>query len=387
MLRSSEPWSLRRLVVWAGLLLTVASLLELLLGPRALAGDELGGTAVGVGLALVTTLPLIALDRWPRTAVAISAGGLFTATVVGHASDIGGLAVIFGPGLAAAKVGGRGAAPPALFAMAAVVLGPWIADEGMAPAGTIANLSAIGLATVLGASTRVQHRYALELEQRTRELEALREVETREAVARERLRIARDVHDVVGHALAAIALHARVAARRMERDPDGAARSLAEVAEQATAALAETRDAVGPLRGAEEPAELQPQPCLDDLDELVSRLRASGLAVELHRDVGGEAVPGIVQAAAFRIVQESLSNVVRHAHPAAATIEVRRERAALCVQVRNSGSPAALPQGVGHGLVGMRERAIGLGGSLDAGPDPAGGWRVTARLPIAGTAA
>jgi signal transduction histidine kinase len=220
----------------------------------------------------------------------------------------------------------------------------------------------------------------MKLEYHARQLEELRAAERREVVAQERLRIAREVHDVVGHALAAIALHARVGARRLSRDPSGTARSLDEISQLAASALAETREAVGQLRTTGG-ADLRPQRGLDDLDDLVAALSASDVSVTLRREGEGSPVPTGVQAAAYRIVQESLSNVARHARPASAAVLLRREPQALIVDVSDNGQTAADQNVEGHGLLGMRERALGLGGTLEAGPGPNGGWRVHATLP------
>jgi signal transduction histidine kinase len=198
------------------------------------------------------------------------------------------------------------------------------------------------------------------------------------AVAEDRMRIAREVHDVVGHSLVGIALHARAARRRVDRDPALALASIDEIDALAASALADTRRAVGVIRGGE--AELAPQPTLDQLDELVGRLEAPDVHVELERD-DGDGVPVLVQSTAFRIVQEALSNVVKHARPATAVVTVRRAGDALAVEVRDDGAARAA-NGGGHGLQGMRERAELCGGTLEAGPAPEGGWRVSARLPI-----
>jgi signal transduction histidine kinase len=198
------------------------------------------------------------------------------------------------------------------------------------------------------------------------------------AVAQDRMRIAREVHDVVGHSLVGIALQARAASRRLERDPVKAAAAIEEIDRLATSALADTRRAVGVIRAGE--AETAPQPTLDQLDALVARLEAPDMHVRLERkaDVG---VPVLVQSTAFRIVQEALSNVVKHARPATAVVSVRLAGDALAVEVRDDGAARAA-NGGGHGLQGMRERAELCGGTLEAGPAPEGGWLVRARLPI-----
>jgi signal transduction histidine kinase len=269
-----------------------------------------------------------------------------------------------------------------------IAVAPALSDTVTPLSQTLANGSLVVIAAIAGLSARSKRSSAIqlehhsrELEQRSRELEELRAAENREIVAQERLRIAREVHDVVGHALAAIALHARVGTRRVSRDPSGTARSLEEITELAASALAETRDAVGQLRTTDG-ADLQPHRSLEDLDELVAAFRASDVTVSLRREGEGPPVPTLVQSAAYRIVQESLSNVARHVRPpATATVLLRREPQALLVDVSDDGNARARPGVPGHGLVGMRERASGLGGTLEAGPGPDGGWRVQANLP------
>jgi signal transduction histidine kinase len=199
------------------------------------------------------------------------------------------------------------------------------------------------------------------------------------ALAEDRMRIAREVHDVVGHSLVGIALQARAARRRLDRDPAKALAAIDEIDALAASALAETRRAVGVIRAGE--PEMAPQPTLDGLDELVGRLEADDVHVRLEREAA-DGVPVLVQSTAFRIVQEALSNVVKHARPASAVVTVRRAGDALAVEVRDDGAAARVANGGGHGLQGMRERAELCGGTLEAGPAPEGGWLVSARLPI-----
>jgi signal transduction histidine kinase len=297
-----------------------------------------------------------------------------------HATNLEALALLIGVGLCAYKAGPSGALVAGPAGVAGIALAPALAPSASPLASTLANGLLVAVSVMAGLSARAQRSYAIQLEHHSRELEELRATEMREVVAQERLRIAREVHDVVGHALAAIALHARVGTRRLGRDPESTARSLAEISELAASALAETREAVGQLRTNGD-ADLRPQRGLDDLDELVAALRAPDVSVTLRREGEGPPVPAVVQSAAYRIVQESLSNVARHARPANAAVLVRREPQALVVDVSDDGK-APVHQGVdGHGLLGMRERASALGGTLDAGPGPDGGWRVHATLP------
>jgi signal transduction histidine kinase len=191
------------------------------------------------------------------------------------------------------------------------------------------------------------------------------------AVSEDRMRIAREVHDAVGHSLAGITLQARAGRRRPER----AARSLEDIDTLATSALAETRQAIGAIR---DPEPL-PEPRLDRLAELARAVE--GPDVHVRVEVEARDVPPAVQATAYRIVQESLSNVAKHARPATAVVSVRQHDGVLDVEVSDDGARTHTPNG-GHGLQGMRERAELCGGTLEAGPAPAGGWVVRASLPV-----
>jgi signal transduction histidine kinase len=244
------------------------------------------------------------------------------------------------------------------------------------------NIAVVALVVVLGSGLQVQREYARALESRTRELQELRDVERREAIAQERLRIARELHDIVGHALAAITLHAQVARRRLTADPKLLAEPLNEIVELSSSALAQTRETVGLMRGEGDPTALGPLPTLDDLDDLVAGLRSADARIELIRDGAGAAVPRRVQSAGYRIAQEALSNVIKHAGAAKAVVTVRQAPRELTVEVRDDGARVADPVQAGSGIRGMRERAAALGGTLEAGPGSDGGWAVTARFPI-----
>jgi signal transduction histidine kinase len=334
-----------------------------------------GPDGLGVALTLVTTLPLVVVHRFPRAAAVTTLAGLVAVYWLGYVIAFASLATLLTLALAAAHTPRPHALAIAASGALVVPAVAWFVPPGSTVAAVVANMVLFSLAALFGDGVRAQR-------ERTQELETLRDVATREAVASERLRIAREVHDVVGHALAAITLHARVAQRQLERDPGTASHSLADIAELASTALAETRGAVGSIR-AGEPAELEPQPGLGDLDALVERLRSPELEIELRRLGSGPAPPAAVQAAAFRIVQESLSNAVKHARPARVTVEIDRRADRLVLDVHDEGHRRRTPAGNGSGLLGMRERAASVGGEVAAGPAPGGGWHVTATLPDA----
>jgi signal transduction histidine kinase len=214
----------------------------------------------------------------------------------------------------------------------------------------------------------------------------LAEQETRRRVAEERLRIAREVHDVVGHGLATITLRAGVADRLADRDPAEVRAALRAIRHVSKESLAELSALLGVLRGeGEEAGERAPAPDLRALPRLVDGLREAGMDVALEVEAGETpVVPEVVAAAGYRIVQEALTNVARHAGPdARARVRLARRDGVVEVEVRDDGRGAADPVRPGGGLTGMRERAAALGGRLEAGGAPSGGFRVWASLPVA----
>ena len=203
-------------------------------------------------------------------------------------------------------------------------------------------------------------------------------------MAQERVRLARDVHDIVGHYLAGIALQARAGRRKVRTDPARASDALTQIDQLASDALAETRHAVGVMRSDNALVDLRPVPGIDDIEDLVARLRSSDVRVELRRDMNSRSLPAGLQTAVYRIVQEALNNVIKHAGRANALITIEQHAETLTLSVRDDGatSPSARHDGQGNGVRGMRERAVQVGGTLQAGPASDGGWHVQARLPI-----
>jgi signal transduction histidine kinase len=217
--------------------------------------------------------------------------------------------------------------------------------------------------------------------ERTRRVEQLRDHDVQRAVAEERLRIARDVHDITGHHLSAIALLSAGAGRTTE---DATARGAFERIHALTAeALGQTRRALGVLRDDSAPAELAPPPRLEHVEQLLEPARAAGLAVDLRVDGAVRALPEAAELSAYRVVQESLANVMRHAEAASVDVEVRYGAEELTVTVSDDGR-AGRPGSPGSGIEGMRERVALVGGTLAAGPRNGRGWSVRATLPLKG---
>jgi signal transduction histidine kinase len=219
---------------------------------------------------------------------------------------------------------------------------------------------------------------------RLRELNSLlrheRALAERAAVVEERSRIARELHDVVAHGISVIAIQADAAEAALDRDPELARAPLATIRRSAKSSLEEMRHLLGVLREGDDGGELAPQPGLGELDALIAHARAAGVDVSVEIDgEPRELAPGL-DLSAYRIVQEALTNVRRHARGAPARVRVSWADDALGIEVRDSG-PGGHVNGSGHGIVGMRERARMHGGELRAGPSP-DGFAVEARLPL-----
>jgi signal transduction histidine kinase len=220
-------------------------------------------------------------------------------------------------------------------------------------------------------------------------LQSRRDEARRQADA-ERLRVAQEVHDVVGHGLAAINMQAEIALHLMARQPGRAEEALTAISRTSRESLDELRATLGAVRRGDDLDDRTPVPGLARLDALVDRTRAVGVPVSLEISGPLTTLPVAVDLAAYRIVQESLTNVLRHAGPATAAVDISVGEDALTVQVTDTGRAASPGNGAsasdggggGHGLAGMRERVTALGGSLTVGPRPEGGFWVTATLPV-----
>jgi len=221
-----------------------------------------------------------------------------------------------------------------------------------------------------------------EAKERATRAEREREERARAAVTEERARIARELHDVVGHSVSVMTVQASGVRRLLRPDQQREREALLVVERTGREALAEMRRMVGVLRRPEEAPALAPQPTLDHLSRLVEQAREAGLPVDLR--IEGEAIqlPAGVDLTAYRLVQEGLTNVVKHARATRAEVLVNYGDNHLEVTVRDDGSGVGNGDGGGHGLVGMRERVSVYGGELDAGPQPGGGYRLRAKLPL-----
>jgi signal transduction histidine kinase len=249
----------------------------------------------------------------------------------------------------------------------------------------------------VGVAMRFWRGRARESAERLRRAEAEHEAETRRAVEMERARIASEMHDVVTHNVSVMVVQAGAARRVLDGSPGDtrearlARQALLAVEASGRTAMTELRHLLGLLAPAGEPGPagdggelaLSPQPGLGQVGSLVDRLRDAGLPVELSVE-GGRSLPSGLALAAYRVVQEALTNVIKHAGQAGTSVRIEYRPAELVITVCDDGHPAAAapPGGGGRGLIGLRERIAVYGGELDAGPRPGGGWRLAARIPL-----
>jgi signal transduction histidine kinase len=257
--------------------------------------------------------------------------------------------------------------------------GPWYVQENLA------IFAWTGMASAAGDAVRSRRAFVDAIRERAERAERTREEEARRRVAEERLRIARDLHDVVAHHIALVNVQAGVASHVMDKRPDQAKEALAHVREASRSALNELRATVGLLRQSGDPeAPTEPAPGLAHLDGLLDTFRNAGLPVEFALAEGTTSLPAAVDLAAFRIIQEALTNVRKHAGAEAkAEVSVLRVGHTIEITVLDNGKGTGEPaDGGGHGLLGMRERVTALGGTLNAGPRYGGGFRTQAILPV-----
>ncbi|MEW1615407.1 MULTISPECIES: sensor histidine kinase [unclassified Streptomyces] len=248
------------------------------------------------------------------------------------------------------------------------------------------------LAWVMGDSLRTRRAYFNQLEERAARLEREREAQSKVAVAAERARIARELHDVVAHNVSVMVVQADGAAYVMEAAPDQARQALETISSTGRQALAEMRRLLGVLRTGDAPesGEYVPQPDVEQIEDLIEQVRQTGLAVDFKVEGTARPLPSGVELTAYRIVQEALTNTRKHGGPdAGASVRLVYFDDGLGLLVEDDGRGAAHElyedggaDGAGHGMIGMRERVGMVGGTLDAGPRPGGGFRISALLPL-----
>lgn len=355
-------------------LVAAVTLLSIVLDDRSDFAEHM--TAWGWALLVVQLVPLVWRRRAP-VAVLVVVGA---ASFAYGGANLPDPAIHFAPALATYSVAAfrprRVSVPCAVVitVVAAVVL----AIDRQADAADVAVSYFVGITSwVVGDTMRGQR-------ERAAWLAARQDVEAQRAAADERVRIARDLHDIVAHHISVIVVQAEAAQEVLAADPARAEGAMATVADTARTALGELRRALGVLRSE---TGREPQPELSAVDALVASVRQAGLAVDVRTTGEARPVDGVVGVTAYRVVQEALTNVLRHAHAHRAQVDLAFGDGDLVVTVADDGRGGRTGAGngvtgPGHGLVGMRERVAAVGGDLDAGPTPGGGFTVRARLPL-----
>ena len=268
--------------------------------------------------------------------------------------------------------------------LTSVLLAGVISDNENLPWLSVpANILIMATVWILGDNLRTRRAYLVELEEKAALTETQRLAEARRAVTEERTRIARELHDVVAHSMSVMVVQAGAPRRVIDQDPAQAAVALAAIEETGRESLMEMRRVLGVLRGDDDQADLAPAPGLDDFDRLLQNCEEAGLPVDLVVVGQVRRLSAGLELSAYRVVQESLTNSLKHAGPARATIRLDYRADVLEVEVSDDGRGAAVAATAGgQGLIGMRERVESFGGELRAGPRTGGGYEVAATFPI-----
>ncbi|MGX5213561.1 sensor histidine kinase [Streptomyces violaceus] len=356
-----------------------------------------GSPAVAIPLTLLLCLVVAFRRRLPEKmlllAAAVGVAQLITDVERGPA-DFALLVIVYTVAAEGARWASRFALGAGLCAAPMAQL-RWPSDQ-TSVAGNIAltvfMAVPFALAWVLGDSIRTRRAYFAQLEERATRLEKEREAQSKVAVAAERARIARELHDVVAHNVSVMVVQADGAAYVLDAAPDQAKKALETISSTGRQALAEMRRLLGVLRTGEheEAGEYVPQPDVQQIEDLVEQCRTSGLPVDFKVEGTPRPLPSGVELTAYRIVQEALTNTRKHGGPnagASVRLVYFDDGLGLLVEDDGKGAPHELYEeggfdGRGHGLIGMRERVGMVGGTLDAGPRPGGGFRISALLPL-----
>ena len=372
------------------------------LQPLVLIGAPGAASVPALVFVAVEPLPLLARRHAPRTVLAcIVLADIAFALAHGSAMAVG-ASVVVAAYTVGTRLRRRDALPALVLTLAGLAVQFGVSGDLGGPADLVGVMVVAAAAWWLGDTlrTRREHATALEtrtneLEMRTRELEEAREELARRAVVDERLRIARELHDIVAHSMGVVVVQAMVADAVLTDDPAQARRAVAAIRDTGRSTLDELRGLLGVLRSKDDGT--TPLPGLADLEALIDQMTRAGLrvAVEVRGQRG--AVPQTVDLAAYRVVQESLTNVLRHAAGSAVRVEVEYRPDSVAVRVTDDGGTSsaagvpggagpspAVPAGTGSGLAGMAERVALFGGTFSAEPRAGGGFEVTAHLPVSG---
>jgi len=340
-------------------------------------------------LALTQTLPLTFRRIRPIPVLFIVAGSFMLDRGLDYPSSIAVAGIVFAfhsigsqlPRRQSFVIGLSAAGVLAAFTLSGVAY-----NESVEIGTVLLVLVGSVLPLFLGREVHERRRYLTELEERTQLLERDREERARRAVRAERARIARELHDVVAHEMTVMTVQAAAAGRVLDHDPEKAAEALQAIEEAGHDALAEMRRLLGLLRTEEQPANRSPQPGLQRLDGLVEQMVEAGLSIEVIVNGTPRPLPAGIDLSAYRIIQESLTNTLKHGGPdVCAQVHLKFDDQELGIEITDDGRGAAealVADGGGHGLLGMQERVALLDGDFSSGPRGGGGYRVAARIPV-----
>jgi signal transduction histidine kinase len=346
----------------------------------------------GYALLIVSGLAVVARRRWPVLVFTITALASLVYFSFDYPDQLSCLGLFVAMYTLAAYGDGRRSLLIAGVGTTVLALGWLIAAADTEPRVALGwvffRIGASVISTTLGESVRSRRVIAADAEERAELAERSRDEETRARVDAERLRIAREVHDTVAHAIAIINVQSGVTAHVLDRRPEQAREALRTIEQTSSRALSEMRAILGVLRDGDV---RKPYPGLDQIHELTGKARDAGLDIAIQQTSPVTPLPSAVGSAAYRIVQESITNVIRHVGPTRVTVALEPGIDALRIRVIDEGSrdPSHVPARTGssptsgRGIVGMRERCQLLGGELDAKSRPGGGFEVSARLPLA----
>ena len=343
--------------------------------------------ALGVALILLQTTPLVWRRRAPVVVLSVVTASLFLYSTLGYFRSFASFGFLLALYTVAAYRDRRTSIPAGIASAVVVFLILAIGREPIEPDTVIAECLIVGAAWFIGDGFRIRRGQFVQLEDRAARLERAGEEMAQHAVAEERRVIARELHDVVAHNVSVIVTQAGAAERIRGTHPEEALATLGVIERTGREALVEMRRLMGILRTeTERPATLSPQPGLQSLDILVGQIREAGVPINVKIEGTRQSLPPGLDLSAFRIVQEALTNVLKHAGPAYVEVTVRYEGSRLVLIIDDNGSGAGGRNGDAsrptYGHLGMRERVGLFGGELRVGMRPSGGYRVTASLPL-----
>jgi signal transduction histidine kinase len=323
-------------------------------------------------LVVIAALALVARRTWPLATLAVTAGATSAYLILGYPYGPIQISLVIAVFTVAQRLPLRLSAVAAGLATVALLAHGYVGPSGADPLGVLPFSAWAVVPFAVGVVVRV----TVEANARSRA------EQVREYAYEERLRVAQEVHDVVGHGLAAINMQAEIALHLLPKRPEQAGPALSAISRTSKEALDELRATLAVVRRSDPSGVRAPTPGLARVGDLVDRMTGTGVPVTVEVTGTPRDLPAAVDLAAYRLVQESLTNVLRHAGPASATVQVRHEPEELTVTVTDTGRGQPVPKAGGHGILGMRERVTALGGTFEAGPGPSGGFRVRGRFPL-----